>query len=108
MCAHLKDETPHLYQGQEDQLEKHVNWTLDQRRRRIRNYRVMFRVALAFCAIGIVSTVLGGMHAMGGGDPRWLMFSILVAVFGASSAWLTLDSTVGIIDLDTKDGIAER
>ena len=104
----MRDANTIVTQGQEDQLEKKMSWSFAERRRRMRNYRLMFKVALVFCAFGVVSTAFTGAYALGGGDTRLFMFSVVAAIFGAASAWLTLDSTVGIIELDTKDGIAEQ
>jgi len=89
-------------------MEKKMGWSFAERRRRVRNYRLMFKAALAFCVLGLVSAVFSSINALGGGDARWVMFSLLAAVGGAGSAWLTLDSTVRIIELDTKEGIGER
>jgi hypothetical protein len=80
-----------------------VAWDYAERRRRERNYRWMFKCALLFCAFGIVVTILGGAEALIAGRGYLLSFGLMLAALSASSAWLSVDSTVRIIELDINE-----
>ena len=84
-------------------------WDYEERRRRERNYRVMFRCALAFLALGIIVAITGGAAAVltpANGDV--LSFGLMLAILSGASAWLSVDSTVRIIELDMQDEQGRR
>lgn len=85
-----------------------MNWDYAERRRRVRNYRFMFRSALAVLGLGMLTLVLGIVVALSTRDTFFLVFGILLVVWSAGSAWLTVDSTVRIIELDMEDGRGVR
>lgn len=78
-----------------------MSWSREVRRRRMRNYRLMFRVALLCVAISLVVTVFGGLKAVVDAQVEWLVFGLLMFVWSAGCAYLTIDSTVKIIDVET-------
>lgn len=80
-----------------------MDWDFEERRRRERNYRAMFRGALVCLAMSVVVTVAGGIEAIVGSQVEWLLYGLLMFVLSAGSAYLTVDSTVRIIELDTQD-----
>ena len=75
----------------------------EQRHRRMRNYRGMFRIALACLAASVVLTLFGGVKAMAEDEPAWVVYPVLMLVFSVGSAYLTIDSTVRIIDVETEE-----
>ena len=80
-----------------------MTWDRKERRQRTRNYRVMFRLALAFLAMGVVVTLVGGIRAIVDADTRVLVYGMLMLVGGVGSAYLTVDSTVRIIEQDADE-----
>ena len=80
-----------------------MNWDYEERRRRERNYRFMFKAALACIALSVAMTVGGGMGALAGFGPEFMLGGILMFVLSVGSAYLTIDSTVRIIELDMQD-----
>lgn len=73
----------------------------EMRQRRMRNYRLMFRVALLCVAISLVVTVFGGLKAVVDAQVEWLAYGLLMFVWSAGCAYLTIDSTVRIIEVET-------
>jgi hypothetical protein len=74
----------------------------DERERRMRNYRTMFRGALVCLALGVVMTVAGGVSAVvASADVVWAVYGLLLVIGGVGSAYLTVDSTVRIIEAET-------
>lgn len=78
-----------------------MSWSREVRQRRMRNYRLMFRVALLCLAISLAMTLLGGLKAIADAQVEWLVFGLLMFVWSAGCAYLTVDSTVRIIEVDT-------
>ena len=65
---------------------------------RMRNYRLMFRGALLCLAISFVMTLKAIIDA----QTEWLAYGLLMFVWSAGSAYLTVDSTVRIIEVETQ------
>ena len=80
-----------------------MNWDYEERRRRERNYKFMFKAALVCMAIAVAVTVAGGVGAMIGSDVEIMLYGLLMFVLSMGSAYLTVDSTVRIIELDAQD-----
>jgi hypothetical protein len=82
-----------------------VKWDYAERRRRERNYRVMFKIAIVGALLGFVVTLFGGAEAMTDADGEWLMLGLFLFVWSVISGWLTVDSTVTILELDASEGV---
>jgi hypothetical protein len=67
---------------------------------RKRNYRVMFKFELVCLALGITMTVLGGI---GAADAAWFAFGLLMVILSVGNAYLTVDSTVRVIEAETEE-----
>ncbi len=80
-----------------------MSWSYMERRGRERNYRLMFKAAVAGCVLGLTVAFFGGVYAATTGDAAWLAFGLILAVLSVGSGWLTLDSTVRILELDMRD-----
>ena len=80
-----------------------MRWDYAERRRRERNYRVMFKSALAFVALGVILTLIGMIAAAQNADVKWLCFGLFVFSIAGISAWLSVNSTVKIIEMDMKE-----
>ena len=80
-----------------------MHWNYEERRKRERNYRAMFRAALVCVALSVAMTVGGGMGALAGYGPSFMLGGILMFTLSVGSAYLTVDSTVRIIELDAQD-----
>lgn len=80
-----------------------MNWDYEERRRRERNYRSMFRAALVCIAVSVAVMVAGGMKAIVDSQGEWFAYGLLMFVWSGVSAYLTVDSTVRIIELDMQD-----
>ena len=80
-----------------------MHWDHDERQRRARNYRLMFRTALACLLLGVFFTLAGGIKAIAGGDTILLVYGLLMLIWSVGSAYLTVDSTVRIIELETME-----
>jgi hypothetical protein len=80
-----------------------MTWNHEERQRRKRNYRVMFKGALVCLAISIVMTAIGGMRALIDSQMDILGYGLLMLVGSVGSAYLTVDSTVRVIELDTEE-----
>ena len=78
-------------------------WDYDERQRRARNYRLMFRTALACLLVSVLITLAGGINATVGGDPMVLVYGLLMLIWSVGSAYLTVDSTVRIIEIETEE-----
>ena len=85
-----------------------MDWDYEERRKRERNYRFMFRAALVCIAVSVAVTVVGGMRAVIGFDVDIMLSGLLMFVLSAGSAYLTVDSTVRIIELDAQDALRMR
>ncbi len=70
--------------------------------KRLRNYQLMFKTALACLAISLVTTLLGGLKAAVDSEVEWFVFGLLMLVWSVGSAYLTIDSTVRIIEGETR------
>lgn len=80
-----------------------MTWDYKERQRRKHNYRVMFKFELVCLALGAVMTVLGGIGAATGADVTWFVYGLLMVIWSVGSAYLTVDSTVRVIELDMKE-----
>ena len=69
-------------------------WDDDDRRRRARNYRLMFRSALSCLLLAVLITVAGGVRAVATADPLLLVYGLLLFIWSSGSAYLTVDSMV--------------
>ncbi len=78
-------------------------WDHDERQRRARNYRLMFRSALGCLVFSVLMTLFGGVKATVDGDPVVLVFGLLMLIWSVGSAYLTVDSTVRIIEIETQE-----
>ena len=85
-----------------------MSWSFQERRRRERNYRFMFKAALGCCIVGLLVTIAGSVYAWMESDPMWITLGLFMVIYGIGSAWLTVDSTVKIIELDIEDGADVR
>lgn len=70
--------------------------------KRLRNYQLMFKTALACMAISLGTTLLGGLKALADSEVEWFVFGLLMLVWSVGSAYLTIDSTVRIIEGETR------
>ena len=75
-------------------------WDYTERRRRERNYRLMLRVALASVVSGILLTLLGVIVMMTEANTALLGIGLIVTAVAGMSAYLSVRSTVKILDLD--------
>lgn len=73
------------------------------RQRQMRNYRFMFRGALFSLAISVVMTLLGALRVFVDSQPEWLVFGLLFFVWSAGSLYLTVDSTVRVIEAESRE-----
>jgi len=80
-----------------------MHWDHDERQRRARNYRLMFRGALACLLLSAFFTLAGGIMAIAGGDTMMLVYGLLMLIWSVGSAYLTVDSTVRILELETME-----
>lgn len=80
-----------------------MTWNFVERRRRERNYRLMFRVALALFALGILLIIVGVIDAMAEANTVPFGLGLLVTSLAGISAYLTANSTVKIIEQDTSE-----
>jgi hypothetical protein len=80
-----------------------VTWHHEERQHRTRNYRVMFKSALVCVAISAVIIAIGGIRALLFSDVEILAFGLLMLVGSVGSAYLTVDSTVRVIEQDMKE-----
>jgi hypothetical protein len=81
----------------------------EMRQRQMRNYRFMFRVALVSLAISVVMTLLGVLRVFVDSQTEWLVFGLLMVIWSVGSLYLTVDSTVRVIEAElreTRDGHA--
>ena len=83
-------------------------WDYHERRRRERNYRFMFRSALTFFVIGVFLAVVGGVRALIGLDPLLMSVGLLIISWSGWSAYLSVTSTVKIIDMDKQEAMHLR
>jgi hypothetical protein len=80
-----------------------MRWDPMECQRRKRNYRVMFKFELVCLALGITMTVLGGIGAAAGADVVWFAFGLLMVILSVGNAYLTVDSTVRVIEAETQE-----
>jgi hypothetical protein len=80
-----------------------MTWDEDDSQRRMRNYSIMLKAALVCLAMAVLMVLAGGAHAVSSGDAALLIYGLLFLVWSTVSAYLTIDSTVRIIETDTKD-----
>jgi len=80
-----------------------MTWDEKERERRKRNYRVMFKFELVCLALGIVMTVMGGIRAATGAEVTWFVYGLLMVIWSVGSAYLTVDSTVRVIEVETQE-----
>ena len=78
-----------------------MNWEDDVQQKRLRNYQLMFRTALGCLALSIATTLFGGYLAMAESEVEWFVYGLLMIVMSVGSAYLTVDSTVRIIEGET-------
>ena len=83
-------------------------WDYSERRKRERNYRLMFRSALVVFAIGVVVTLFGLIDAAISSDTVLLIGGLMMVLWSGVSAYLTIDSTVRIIEQDMEEGWGSR
>ncbi len=79
-----------------------MNWDHDVLEKQLRNYRLMFRGALVCLAISLGFTLFGGLRAIIDSQAEWLAYGLLMIVWSVGSAYLTVDSTVRIIEGETR------
>ena len=80
-----------------------MTWDDVERQRRMRNYSIMLKAALVCLACAVVTVTVGGIRAVALGDPVWLIYGMFFLIWSIGSAYLTVDSTVRVIDGDTKN-----
>jgi hypothetical protein len=80
-----------------------MSWSPEMRQHRMRNYRLMFRGALLCLAISVVMTLVGGLRALVDSEAEWLAYGLWMFVWSAGSLYLTVDSTVRIIEVETEE-----
>lgn len=78
-----------------------MSWDHEMRQHRMRHYRLMFRAALLCVAISLVMTLVGALKAIADAQVEWLVYGLLMFVWSAGSLYLTVDSTVRIIEVET-------
>lgn len=70
--------------------------------RRLRNYQLMFRGALACLVLSTVMTGVGVLLAIVYGQGTWLAFGLLMFVWSVGCAYLMVDSTVRVMEVETE------
>ena len=80
-----------------------MTWDHKERRRREQNYRLMFRVALAFFALGVALTLFGAIVVASEANTFFLGIGLLFTSMAGMSAYLSVRSTAKIIDLDENE-----
>lgn len=80
-----------------------MTWDHAERRRREHNYRLMFRVALAFFALGVALTLFGVIVVASEANTFYLGIGLLFTSMAGLSAYLSVRSTARIIDLDENE-----
>ena len=83
-------------------------WDYDERRKRERNYRLMFKTALAGFALGVAVTLAGLVNAALSSDTTLVIGGLMMVLWSGVSAYLTVDSTVRIIEQDMEEGWGSR
>ena len=73
----------------------------EMQQKRLRNYQLMFKTALACLALSIATTLFGGYEAMAESEAEWLLYGILMFVWSVGCAYLTVDSTVRVLEGET-------
>lgn len=73
----------------------------DVLQRRLRNYQLMFRGALACLVLSTVMTGAGVLLAVVYGQGTWLALGLLMFVWSVGCAYLMVDSTVRIMEVET-------
>jgi hypothetical protein len=85
-----------------------MDWDYEERRKRERNYRFMFKTALTCIAFSVAMAAVGGVRAAAGFGTDIMLGGLLMFVLSVGSAYLTVDSTVRIIELDAQDALRMR
>ena len=75
----------------------------EMRQRQMRNYRLMFRGALVCLAISLGMMLFGALKAIVDAQVEWLAYGLWMFVWSAGSLYLTVDSTVRIIEVETQE-----
>ena len=70
-----------------------MTWDSVERRRREQNYRLMFRVALAFFALGVALTLFGVIVVMSEANTFYLGVGLVFTGMAGMSAYLSVRST---------------
>jgi hypothetical protein len=81
-----------------------MTWDYAERRRREHNYRLMFKVALAFLVLGILLTSAGAIVWASEANSFIFGIGLVFTAVAGMSAYLSVRSTTKIIDLDASEG----
>jgi hypothetical protein len=73
----------------------------EMQQKRLRNYQLMFKTALACLALSLATTLFGGYRALAESEADLLVFGLLLVVMSVGSAYLTVDSTVRVLEGET-------
>lgn len=71
------------------------------RERTMRNYSIMLKAALICSVFAAAVTFAGGVRLFAAGDLVVLAYGLMFLVWSIGSAYLTIDSTVKVMDDDT-------
>ena len=78
-----------------------MNWDDEVQQKRLHNYQLMFKIALACVAFSIATTLFGGYKAMAESEAEWFLYGLLMFIWSVGCADLTVDSTVRILEDET-------
>ncbi len=80
-----------------------MTWDHAERRRREHNYRLMFRLALAFFSLGVALTLFGVVVVASEANTFFFGIGLVFSSIAGLSAYLSVRSTARIIDLDESE-----
>ena len=73
----------------------------EMQQKRLRNYQLMFKIALACLALSLATTLFGGYRAMAESEADLLLYGLLMFIWSVGCAYLTVDSTVRVLEGET-------
>src|SRR5207244_10734467 len=80
-----------------------MRWDYDGRRRRVDDYRIIFRVGVVMLLVVVLMTIVGIVAAIESQTYRMIGSGVLIADVGVLVGYLAVNRTVKIIELDAAE-----